>query len=143
MRRILFVAALLTAGAALAHQGVQNPAVMARMEAMKIVGDNTKILGTMANGERAFDAATARAAAAEIAVQAGRTPDLFEAFETDPKSEALPAIWQSFGDFTDKAMAMQTAAEVAASGITSPDTLQAALRQIGATCKACHQAYRE
>ena len=44
----LIVAAL--AGAALAKEGVQNPAVKARMDAMATIGANTKVLGDMAGG---------------------------------------------------------------------------------------------
>ncbi len=142
MHRAIVLTVLFTASAALAHQGVQNPAVMARMEAMKTIGDNTKILGTMAKGELAFDAAKARAAAAEIAVQAGRTPGLFEAPETDPKSEALPVIWENYADFTAKSDALVAAAKMA-QGIRTPQDLTTALGAIGAACKACHSDYRE
>ncbi|NNF90114.1 MAG: cytochrome c, partial [Boseongicola sp.] len=45
---------LLVASAALAHQGVKNPAVKARMDVMSAIGDNTKLLGRMAKGEVAF-----------------------------------------------------------------------------------------
>ena len=142
MHRVVVFVVLFFAGAALAHQGVQNPAVMERMHAMKTIGENTKVLGQMAKGVVAFDAARARAAAAEIAVQAGRTPGLFDAPETDPKSEALPAIWENFPDFTTKSEALRAAAEMARS-IETPQDLTAALGAIGATCKACHSEYRE
>ncbi len=142
MHRAIVLTVLITASAALAHQGVQNSAVIARMEAMKTIGDNTKILGTMAKGELAFDAAKARAAAAEIAVQAGRTPGLFEAPETDPKSEALPVIWENYADFTAKSDALVAAAKMA-QGIRTPQDLTTALGAIGAACKACHSDYRE
>ena len=134
---------LFLATAALAHDGVKNPAVKARMEAMGLIGANTKILGQMAKGEIAFDADKARAAAATIAEQAERAPALFEANETDPKSEALPAIWENFADFTAKAGALQMATTTAAQAIAGPADLGPQLGQIGGTCKACHSKYRE
>lgn len=140
--RTVLIALVLSAGAALAHQGVQNPAVKARMDAMSAIADNTRILGEMAKGTRPFDAAAARAAAAAIADHAARTPALFAAPEQDPKSEALPAIWTDFDDFTARSAAMQAAARNA-TGIATPADLGPALAGIGRTCKACHERYRD
>ena len=142
-RSTLILASLTLATAALALQGVKNPAVKARMDAMGVIGDNTQVLGHMAKGATPFDAARARAAAAAIAHHAATTPALFEAREDDPKSEAMPAIWDNFNDFAIKAMALQTAAESAAHGVATPQDLRAALGEIGAACKSCHQTYRE
>ena len=134
---------LLAATAALAHQGVRNPAVKARMDAMGAISENTKILGAMAKGELSFDARAAREAARAIATTASDVPGLFEAPETDPKSEALPAIWDRFDDFVVKTETMVAAADAASTSIETPADLRAALSAIGATCKACHEAYRQ
>ena len=140
---ILFAASLIGATAVLAHQGVQNPAVKARMDAMVVISDNTKVLGTMAKGERAFDPLAARDAAQMIATTAMDVPGLFEAPEADPKSEALPAIWEDFGDFVAKTQDMAAAAQAASTSIETMADLQLALSSIGGTCKACHELYRE
>ena len=137
------VIAVFVASAVLAHEGVKNPAVMARMEAMSAIGDGMKVIGTMVKGARPFDADEARAAAAEIAKQSARTPELFEAEETDPKSEALPAIWADFTDFTAKSDDLEMVALRHADAITSPETLSVALEELGATCQSCHKVYRE
>lgn len=135
--------AVALAGAALAHTGVQNAAVLARMDAMKGIGEATKVLGQMAKGGVPFDADAARAAAARIAVHAAETPALFEARETDPKSEALPAIWDSFDDFTAKSIALETLAAGLATSIATPQDLTAGMAALGASCKACHSEYRQ
>ena len=140
---VIGVAVGLIATGALAHQGVQNPAVKAWMNAMEAIGQNTKVLGTMAKGETAFEADVARAAAAAIAEKSVLTPELFAVQEDDPKSEALPAIWENFADFTAKAEELTTVAETASGAISTPEDLQSALAAIGATCKSCHQLYRE
>ena len=90
--KIVTVALVLGAGAALAHTGVQNKAVKARMAGMGELGAGLKVLGNMAKGTLAFDADQARGAAAEIARAAAETPALFETQKNNPKSEALPAI---------------------------------------------------
>lgn len=134
--------AVAAASIAMAHGGVQNPAVKARMDLMTAIGDQTKILGQMAKGQRGFDAKEAQTAAAAIGADAAQIPDMFRNAETDPKSEALPAIWENYTDFTQKAMALQSAAE-AATNIGDAAMLGAALSEIGAACKACHKDYRK
>jgi len=134
---------LSAATAAYAHTNVKNAAVKARMDLMGTIAGNMKVLGDMAKGARAFDAGKAQVAASAIAEGAGKTPALFKAQEDDPKSEAKPAIWQNFADFTAKAAAMEGAASQAAGALTSVDALRTAVGQIGATCGACHKVYRE
>lgn len=128
---------------AYAHQGVTNPAVKERMDVMSSIGDAMKVLGSMAKGAKPFDAAAAQNAAASVAKLAGTTPDVFREPEDDKMSEALPAIWDTFDDFTKKAKAMETAANTAAENITDLASLRSALGQIGQTCKACHSDYRK
>ncbi len=130
------------ASIAIAHEGVKNATVMARMEGMSEINAATKVLGQMVKGQVAFDQAAVREAAAKIAEEAGRIQTLFEAEESDPKSEALPSIWSNFTDFTAKAEATKTAAETAGS-VTSLDELRPVLVLIGQTCSDCHRDYRK
>lgn len=134
---------LVTATAALAHQGVQNPAVKARMDVMSAIAENMKTLGQMAKGAVEFDAALAKSAAANIADHAAKAPGLFEANETDPKSEAKPEIWTNFEDFSAKANELAAMASGFSTSIDEPSDLNAAMRQLGANCKSCHSVYRE
>jgi len=134
--------ACLVAGAALAHEGVKNPAVMARMDGMSTIGAETKILGQMAKGEKPFEADVARAAAAKIATEAARIEPLFKAPEKDPMSESLPAVWTDFPDFVAKAKSLEDAA-LRVAEVTTKEELQTHLREIGATCSACHKVYRK
>ena len=141
--KAIALAAMLAATTALAHQGVQNPAVMARMESMGAIAENMKTLGTMAKGAREFDAQAAREAAAAIVQHAEQTPVLFEANETDPKSEAKSIIWDEFDDFTQKSDDLvRVATKISETDLTIDD-VRAAVGALGATCKACHATYRE
>lgn len=142
--RYLMAATLaLGATAALAHTGVKNPAVMARMNGMSAISDNVKVLGTMAKGQIAFDAATAQAAARAISTHSAESVALFTPQETDPKSEARAAIWTDFDDFSAKATDLETLAAGLAETITTVDDVKAAMRPLGASCKACHSLYRD
>lgn len=145
MRRkpIAFGLALVTATAALAHEGVQNPAVKARMDAMSAIAENMKRLGQMAKGSIEFDATMARSTAAAIAEHAVATPALFEVNETDPKSEARPEIWSNFEDFAAKAIELENIAIRFSTSINQQADLNAAMGALGANCKSCHSAYRE
>ena len=136
----VFLVALSLASVAYAHEGVKNPAVKARMMAMSEIGAGMKVIGQMAQGKAAFDAAKAQAAVASIQAQSALVPTLFQANETDPKSEAAPAIWTNWGDFLNKAAAMKAAADAATAN--DPTALGQALRGLGGTCKACHSDYR-
>ena len=134
---------VLSATIAAAHSGVQNKAVKARMDAMGDIAAEMKTLGLMANGAVGFDADVARDAAADIAHHAARTPALFKAEEDDPRSEAKPDIWSDFADFTAKSDALETVAFGLSTSIMTLDDLKPAMAALGATCKACHSAYRE
>ncbi len=127
---------------AFAHDDVKNPAVIARMSAMEAIGGSMKTLAGMAKGEMAFDSAKAEAAMAVIAREGMTVPALFEAKESDPKSEALPAIWENWSDYVAKSEAMVVAAK---GNAALPDlgSLQASLGKVGGTCKACHSDYRK
>lgn len=138
---LILTSSLMIASMALAHNGVKNPAVMARMQGMEQIGAASKVLGNMARGRVAFDAEAAALAKAALAQHAAEIPALFEAQEDDPKSEALPAIWSDFADFTAKAEALRDAAE--AMDITSAETIAAGMGAVGGACRSCHKAYRE
>jgi len=145
MKKTLRVAGLIIVGAttaALAHSGVQNPTVKARMAAMGEIGKSTKVLGSMAKGEATFDAESARKAASAIAGHAGQISVLFKEQANDPKSEALPVIWQSYSDFLVKADALEVAANAAVTSIQAEGDLRPALGAIGGACKGCHETYR-
>ncbi|MEP3277686.1 MAG: cytochrome c [Stappiaceae bacterium] len=142
-RTLLVVSALVAATGALAHQGVNNTVVKARMDSMSEIAENIKILGNMAKGTDKFDAESARTAAGVIADEAAKTAVNFEAQETDPKSEAKTEIWDNFEDFSRKANELERVALGYSSSITNLDELRAAMGTLGETCKSCHSVYRK
>ncbi len=140
---VLTVVAMLLAGTALAHTGVKNAAVKARMDAMSAIGSEMKVLGQMAKKLVPFDGDKARMAAAAIAKHAALTPGLFEAEEDDPKSEALPAIWDDFADFTKKSDRLEALALELSTSLRAESDLPMAMKSLGDACNACHKTYRE
>lgn len=142
-RRVIAVLMTGLATAAIAHEGVQNPAVMARMEGMSAIAESLKVMGQMANGQTGFDADQARAAAAAIAGHAAEINTLFEPREDDPKSEALPVIWERFDDFSMLALELEDLARAASGSITTFDDLAPVLSGFARNCRACHATFRQ
>ena len=144
MKRALITAGLaaFAATAGLAHQGVQNPIVLARMEGMSTMAEDVEVIGNMARGIAPLDAAAANAALSGIADEATRIVDLFELPEMDPRSEARPLIWDNYADFGNRAMELELAAAQLTGSIEDRESLTRALRRVGALCSGCHEDYR-
>lgn len=137
---VIMVLTLLSAQMVWAHAGVKDPGVMARMHAMKTIGASSKILRQMASGRVTFDAAQADAAKTALIRYFEQTPGLFEEQHTDPKSEALPIIWQQFEDF--EAIAQNAVNKAKALDVGSLDGIRSTLPAVGQTCSSCHKVYR-
>lgn len=138
--KTLALGLMLAAGVAIAKEGVQNPVVKARMDAMATIGANVKVLGDMAGGKAPFDAAKAAEAGGMISGTAVQITDLFQPQETDPVTEAKPEIWANWDDFSGKAEALFKAS--LALDTTSLEGVQAGMAGLGGACKACHSTYR-
>lgn len=138
--KALILSLTLTAGVAIAKDGVQDPTVKARMDLMGTIGMNTKVLGDMAGGKAPFDATAADAAKVALAAAAAQIPAAFEVEADDPVSEARPDIWMNMEGFAEKAKGLETAA--GAIDVSSLESVQAGMGAIGGSCKACHSDFR-
>lgn len=136
----LIAGLVLVAGAAFAEGEASDPTVKARMDLMKGIGGSVKVLGDMAGGKTAFDAAAATAAKEALMAASADISAKFEPQATDPASEAKAEIWTNWDDFVTKATALNTAAT--SLDASSVDTIKAGMGDIGGACKACHTAYR-
>ena len=105
------IGAILIAGAAFAEGDRTDPNAKARSDLMRIVGKNTGVLGDMAGGKAAFDAAGAEAAKAALAAAAADIAAKFEPQATDPATEAKPEIWSNWQDFAALAEEMRVYAD--------------------------------
>jgi cytochrome c556 len=139
-RHILIAAAVLITTSAHAHNGVKDPEVMARMMAMEKIGAAFKTLVSMAKQEIPLHQAKARMARDTIVIQSGKIDALFENPATDPKSEALPTIWEDWAHFSAKSDDLTKAA--IALDFKDRAALASTLGGVGLACKACHKNYR-
>lgn len=110
------------------------------------IGDAMKII-TRELKKDSPNVAAVRTGAQAIATLAPQVPSWFPA-GTGPdigKTEARAEIWQRPEDFSAKAEAFEQAArrfELAAQG-TDVAAMRAAHAELGKSCKACHDLYRE
>ena len=135
------IGAILIAGAAFAEGDRTDPNAKARSDLMRVVGKNTGILGDMAGGKAAYDAAAAEAAKAAIVEAAGMIEATFkDQGAADPASEAKPEIWANWDDFLADAKALGDAA--GAMDVASAETIGAGMGALGGACKDCHTEFR-
>lgn len=142
MNKYIAIALIATGTAAFAHSGVKDPDVMNRMMGMSELAKQMKVIGGMHMGQAAFDAAAVNAALEKIAEEASYIPSLFETKALDPKSEALPVIWDDFTTFTARAEALRTTAAGLAGTVESSGDLMRVMHEIGQACGACHADFR-
>ena len=110
---------------------------------MKAMADNTKIIGQMLKGKTSFDANEAKLALERLSSLSLKTPKVFTINASDPKSEAKPAIWDEFDEFTRLSKDLAETSLVLARSIDGIDDLRPALKGVSSGCKACHRQYRE
>ena len=140
--RFVVIAGLVVAGSAFAKGERTQPEAQARAAVMVTIAAQTKVLGDMAGGKTAFDAAAAEAAKLELAAAAASMAEVFATEgAADPASEAAPAIWTGWDDFLAKTETLKVAAE--GMDAASLDGVKAGMGAVGGTCKACHSVYRE
>ena len=140
----MFTVVLITASSIVfAHSGVKDKNVKERMMLMKEMANNTKTIGQMLKGKTPFDADEAKLALERLSSLSLETPKVFKINASDPKSEARPAIWDEFDEFTRLSKDLAETSLDLAGAINSIEDLRPALKGVSSGCKACHRQYRE
>ena len=141
--KLLTLIFLVISSVAFAHSGVKDQNVKERMMVMKAMADNTKVIGQMLKRKTQFDANEAKSALERLSSLSLKTPKVFTVNATDPKSEAKPAIWDEFDEFTKLSLKLAETSIVLANSIENIEDLRPALKRISSGCKSCHSKYRE
>ena len=131
---------VLMASVAYAEGTRTDPNSIARGTLMAAQGAAMKVLGGMAGGEMAYDAAAAEAAKAALVAASGSIAAVFEPNTTDAASEAKAEVWTNWDDFAAKAKVLNAAAM--ALDASSAESIGAGMGAIGGACKDCHTTYR-
>ena len=127
----------------LAHTGVKNENVMKRMNLMKSMAENTKIIGEMLKKKIPFDLEQAKNSLIEISNLSKSTPSVFKKMAMDPKSESKIIIWEEFDNFRDLSNKLADNTLSAAENLSGFEDLKPALMRTASGCKECHTIYRE
>ena len=127
----------------LAHTGVKNEDVMKRMNLMKSMAENSKIIGEMLKKKIPFDLEQAINSLIEISNLSKSTPSVFEKMAMDPKSESKIIIWEEFDNFRDLSNKLADNTLSAAENLSGFEDLKPALMRTASGCKECHTIYRE
>ena len=139
--KAVVIGAVLISGAAFAKGDRTDPNAKARSDLMRVVGQNTGILGDMAGGKTPHDAAAAEAAKAALIEAAGQIETAFkDQGAADPASEAKAEIWTNWEGFLADAKVLGDAA--GAMDVSSAETIGAGMGALGGACKDCHTDFR-
>ena len=141
--KFIFMVIFLSSTLLLAHTGVKNEDVMKRMNLMKSMAENTKILGKMLKKKIPFNLEQAKSSLIEISKLSISTPSVFEKMAMDPKSESKMIIWEEFDNFRDLSNKLADDTFSAAKNLSDVEDLKPALKTIALGCKGCHSRYRE
>jgi cytochrome c556 len=116
--------------------------IQARRDAMKGMGGAMKTINTLieSNGPVADAAAPAQV----IADTTQKIPNIFPADSQEGDTKALPEIWANPDDFAAKAKDAQEQSAMLVTAVAGGDmaAVKAQFEKVGATCGACHKAYR-
>ena len=141
--KLIILVSLTISSVAFAHSGVKDKNVKKRMMLMKEMAGNTKIIGQMLKGKTSFDANQVKLALERLSALSLETPKVFTINATDPKSEAMPNIWDQFDEFTKLSKDLAETSIVLANSVATIEDLRPALKKVSSGCKACHSRYRE
>lgn len=121
-------------------------AVDTRQGLLKVVGFYIGPIVGMARQQIPYDADRVKHNAERIAELAPMIPDVFrhDTRGADVETEALDGIWENTDDFADKAATVAArAADLAAATADGQGPAMQAFGEMGASCKACHDEYRQ
>ena len=143
------VSAGILAGLALSAQADPlDDAIKARRGYYQVVKLNSGPLFGMLKGKVPYDAKKAQTSADNLVLLTKMTNGAMwpKGSGNDVKkgaTRALPAIWSKYPDVVEKSKAWKKAvAELAAVAGNGLDVLKPKVAAMGATCSACHKAYR-
>ncbi len=134
---------LLAALPAAAQFAKPDDAIKYRQSALFVMGQHFGRLGAMANGRVPYDAAAA-AANAEVVADMAKLP--WAGFGAGTEGgKAKPEIWKEQAKFKEghEKLVAETAKLVTAAKAGNLDALKAQFGPTAASCKACHDSFRE
>lgn len=123
--------------------------VKERMDAMKDMGDRSKIVADMYKGKSEFEQSALAEAADAFALHGSNMVEQFpdtKASRSGSKTEALPKIWEEWEDFNELVIDFIASSEQLQNTVASTDDplqLKKAFFQTTKSCSGCHKRFRK
>ena len=118
-----------------------------RQAVFQLVRSNMGPLGGMAKGALPFDESVMETNAVRLEQLADMMGDYLsvDTRKFDVETGAKDKIWDNFSDVETKVMALKTAAQGLQAAVKAGDesAYRGAIGKIGASCKSCHDDYKE
>ena len=143
----LAICMMLTA-VAFSHSGATG-VVKERMDAMKAMGDQSKMVANMIKGKAEFNQAAVVAAADVFLAQGKRMAELFPDTELSrhgSKTEALPSVWAEWGTFNqqiEEFIKLSVSLKHVSLSAGEAGEIKKAFLEAGRSCSGCHKRYRK
>ena len=146
-KKTLCLTALIAFLAALplqAHEGATG-VVKERMDVMKGIRNDMKPLRRMIRGRDDYNQDKFLDRVQSIKAVSADIPALFPEGSLQKPSEALPAIWENWDDFSKQATQFHERVIALESAVQGNDLNQvkSSFRSVAQTCKACHDDYQK
>jgi len=137
-------ATFLALSTAFAHDGATG-VIKERMDLMKIIGKNTKMIAPMATGGADLDLKAVGASAAAISEAAKQAASKFPEGSLSEQSEAKPNIWTDWEKFSGliESLAADSAALATAASNGDDAAILPAFGKMTGNCKTCHTEFRQ
>lgn len=122
----------------------KNTEVKDRQDIMSNWGDAMQVMGGMVKNPDTFDAAKFKEEASFLASDANKPWAHFQ--NQADKGGTTEAVWTDAAGFkaeADKLEQAATALNTAAQNASSSADVQAAFKNVGASCKSCHTTYKQ
>ena len=147
MKQYVFALALTVGLSAAAQAQFQKPedAIKYRQSAFTLMGTHFGRIAAMAQGKLPYDAKAVEFNANVLATVVSLPYTAFGEGTDLGNTKAKPEIWKEMPKFKEAAETMQNAVaklNAAAKG-GNMDQVKAAVGDVGKSCKACHDNYRE
>lgn len=148
MMIVLLLASASMVGIVYGHSDAEG-VVKERMDAMTDMSDNSKRVGGMFKGKTAFNKQTLANAANVYAQHGKQMVELFpntEESRTGSNTEALPKIWEDWGEFNERAVEFVELSELLKKTVSETDDvkeLEKAFFKVAKSCSGCHKRFRK
>jgi cytochrome c556 len=129
------------AGSAFAH-GKATGIVRERMDSMVLLGKTMKSLSLMAKSDAQLDKAALETASQTIEDHSGENLTKLFPVGSTKHSDATPLVWSQSDEFAELALKLSELGK-SLPNISTRDALQKTVKELGASCKACHSDYRQ